>query len=54
MQVPFRGKTMYGVQFYRMNKPHYYEIDAITMDIIDISEFLGGMYDGWECSLVKD
>ncbi len=54
MQVPFKGKTMYGVQFYRMNKPHYYEIDTLTMEIIDISESLSGMYDGWECSLVKN
>ena len=54
MEVPFRGKTMYGVQFYRKNRPHYYEIDTITMEIIDMSESLGGMYDGWECSLVKE
>ena len=44
---------MYGVQFYRKDKPHYYEIDALTMAIIDMSENLSGVYDGWECSLVK-
>lgn len=53
MEVPFNGKTMYGVQFYRKDIPYYYEIDNLTMEIIDMSENLLGMYDGWECSLVK-
>jgi regulator of RNase E activity RraB len=53
MEVPFNGKTMYGVQFYRKDTPHYYEIDNLTMNIIDMSEKYLGMYDGWECSLVK-
>ena len=44
---------MYGIQFYRKDIPHYYEIDNLTMNIIDMSEKLAGMYDGWECSLVK-
>ena len=54
MEVPFNGKIMYGVQFYRKDIPYYYEIDNLTMQIIDMSESLAGMYDGWECSLVKN
>ena len=53
MEVPFNGKTMYGIQFYRKDIPHYYEIDNLTMNIIDMSESLAGMYDGCECSLIK-
>jgi hypothetical protein len=53
MEVPFNGKTMYGVQFYRKDIPYYYDIDKLTMQIIDMSESLKGMYDGWECSLIK-
>jgi len=52
-EVPFNKKTMYGVHFFRKDKPFFYDIDALTMQIIDKSEGLGGMYDGWECSLVK-
>ena len=54
MEVPFNGKIMYGIQFYRKDIPHFYEIDNLTMKIIDMSESLAGMYDGWECSLVKN
>ncbi len=54
IEVPFQGKTMYGIQFYKKGKPHYYEIDALTIEIIDMSESLDGMYDGWECSLLKE
>jgi hypothetical protein len=53
MEVPFNGKIMYGVQFYRKDIPYYYDIDKLTMQIIDMSESLKGMYDGWECSLIK-
>jgi hypothetical protein len=53
MEVPFNGKTMYGVQFYRVDTPFYYEIDTLTMKLIDISNSCEGQYDGWECSLVK-
>lgn len=52
MEVPFNNKTMYGVQFYRKDTPYYYDIDELTMKIIDISESVFGMYDGWECSLI--
>jgi len=46
MEVPFNGKTMYGVQSYRKDIPNYYEIDNLTMQIIDMSESLAGMMDG--------
>jgi len=53
MEVPFNDKVMYGVQFYRVDTPFYYNIDELTMNIIDISDSCNGQYDGWECSLVK-
>jgi hypothetical protein len=52
MEVPFNGKTIYGVQFYRKDIPFYYNIDELTMKLIDISNSCDGQYDGWECSLV--
>ena len=53
MEVPFNGTTMYGVQFYRIDTPFYYDIDTLTMKLIDLSSSCHGQYDGWECSLVK-
>jgi hypothetical protein len=52
-EVPFNGDVVYGVEFYRKDTPFYYDIDELTLKIIDISEGFGGNYDGWECSLVK-
>ncbi|WP_297440199.1 DUF695 domain-containing protein [Sulfurimonas sp.] len=43
----------FGLKFYRVDAPDYYNIDAITMKIIDMSEKSQGQYDGWETSLVK-
>ncbi len=54
MEVPFRGEIFYGLQFYRQDVPFYYDIDELTLKIIDIAQKYGGMYDGWECSLVKN
>lgn len=45
--------SMYGLQFYRMDAPYYYEIDELTLFIINNSEKYGGEYDGWETSVVK-
>ncbi len=42
-----------GIKFYRLDKPFYYDIDEITLQIIDISSEFGALYDGWETSLVK-
>ena len=53
MEVPFNDNTMYGVQFYRIDIPFYYNIDELTMKIIDMSNSCNGQYDGWESSLVK-
>lgn len=53
LEVPFNEKTMYGVQFYRVDIPFYYNIDELTMNIIDITDNCNGSYDGWESSLVK-
>lgn len=53
MEVPFDDKIVYGVQFYRVDTPFYYDIDALTMSIIDWSDSCNGSYDGWESSLVK-
>ncbi|WP_151900558.1 DUF695 domain-containing protein [Sulfurimonas hydrogeniphila] len=52
-EVPFRDETMYGISFYRKDKPFYYDIDALTVELIDVSEAYNGKYDGWECALVK-
>jgi len=52
-EVPFNDEIMLGVQFYRIDFPFYYNIDELTMKIIEISDSCAGMYDGWECSLVK-
>jgi hypothetical protein len=52
-EVPFREKTMYGLEFYRVDTPHYYHIDTLTMEIIEMSQHCNGQYDGWESSLVK-
>jgi hypothetical protein len=53
MEVPFRDEIYYGVVFYRIDAPFYYEIDALTMMLIDEIQTYNGEYDGWECSLVK-
>ncbi|MBC8238054.1 MAG: DUF695 domain-containing protein [Helicobacteraceae bacterium] len=53
MEVPFNKKIMYGVQFYRWDIPFYYNIDELTMKLIDLSDTCNGNYDGWESSLVK-
>ncbi|WP_345976963.1 DUF695 domain-containing protein [Sulfurimonas sp. HSL3-7] len=42
-----------GLIFYRRDRPYYYDIDALTLSLIDLTEALGGQYDGWETSLVK-
>ena len=54
MEIPFNSKIMYGVEFYRIDKPFYYDIDELTMKIINIAGKCNGQYDGWESSLVKN
>ena len=43
----------YGLKFYRVDSAFYYDIDALTMNLIDYSDTCNGQYDGWESSLVK-
>lgn len=42
-----------GVRFFRIDKPFYYDIDNLTLDLIDMLEVCGASYDGWETSIVK-
>ncbi len=42
-----------GLSFYRLDKPFYHDIDAITLGLIDIAEAHDALYDGWETSVVK-
>jgi len=52
-QRVFRDQDIFGVEFYRLDKPFYYDIDQITLALIDKAEQFNGNYDGWECSVVK-
>ncbi len=42
-----------GLDFYRVDKPFYHDIDAITLALIEIAELYSAQYDGWETSVVK-
>jgi hypothetical protein len=42
-----------GIKFYRVDKPFYTNIDAITLLLIDTLDEYGATYDGWESSVVK-
>lgn len=42
-----------GFSFYRIDKPFYHDIDALTLELIDLLEAHGASYDGWETSVVK-
>ncbi len=42
-----------GVKIYRKDRPFYYDIDEITLYLIDTADKYGAQYDGWETSLVK-
>lgn len=44
---------MIGVSFYRQDKPFYYDIDTLTLHLINLSIQYNGAYDGWETSVVK-
>jgi len=51
---PTEDIALYGVQFYRVDIPFYYNIDELTLSIIAKGEQYNGQYDGWETSLVKE
>ncbi|PHR56035.1 MAG: hypothetical protein COA44_09210 [Arcobacter sp.] len=42
-----------GLDFYRLDKPFYHDIDPLTLSLIDIAEEHDAQYDGWETSVVK-
>ena len=42
-----------GFTFYRLDKPFYHDIDALTLELIDMLEEYDASYDGWETSVVK-
>ncbi|MDP3464611.1 MAG: DUF695 domain-containing protein [Sulfuricurvum sp.] len=44
---------MVGISFYRQDKPFYYDIDTLTLHLIDLAYQCEGQYDGWETSVVK-
>ncbi|MDD5052539.1 MAG: DUF695 domain-containing protein [Sulfuricurvum sp.] len=44
---------MVGVSFYRQDKPFYYDIDTLSLYLIDLTTRYSGAYDGWETSVVK-
>ena len=45
--------AMVGMSFYRQDKPFYYDIDTLTLHLIELTNRFGGAYDGWETSVVK-
>lgn len=42
-----------GLDFYRLDKPFYHDIDKLTLSLIEIAEDHDAQYDGWETSVVK-
>lgn len=42
-----------GVLIWRKDKPFYYDIDEVTLYLIETAQQFGAQYDGWETSLVK-
>lgn len=50
---PNETNNYFGVSFYRQDKPFYYDIDALTLLLIEKARQYGGEYDGWETSVVK-
>lgn len=50
---PTENTPMFGLSFYRQDKPFYYDIDSLTLYLIDLAVRFNGAYDGWETSVVK-
>jgi len=42
-----------GLSFYRTDKPFYYDIDALTLHLVELLGEYNAQYDGWETSIVK-
>ncbi len=53
LMEPNENTSMVGLSFYRQDKPFYYDIDALTLHLINLSIQCEGQYDGWETSVVK-
>lgn len=49
---PTEDTALYGLQFYRIDVPFYYNIDTLTLHLINKGQMFSGQYDGWETSLV--
>jgi len=47
---PTEEQPEHGLQFYRIDVPQHYAIDALTRLLIEMSGRFGGQYDGWETS----
>jgi len=43
-----------GIKFFRTDKPFYYDIDELTLQLIDMLNKYNAVYDGWETRAVKD
>ena len=41
------------LKVFRKDIPEYYKMDEITLELIKLAEIYDGVYDGWECSVVK-
>jgi len=46
--------TLFKLQFYRIDAPHHYDIDDMTLELIALCKKFDGEYDGWECSIVVE
>lgn len=42
-----------GLSFYRTDKPFYYDIDELTLHLVELLDACNAQYDGWETSIVK-
>jgi len=42
-----------GFKFMRIDKPFYYDIDELTLYLIELLDEFNANYDGWECDVVK-
>lgn len=51
--APTADLPFYGLQFYRIDPAEHYDIDTLTLGLIESGERFDGQYDGWETSLVK-
>lgn len=52
-QKIFREQEVFGVNFYRIDSVFYYDIDDITLQLIDLTTTFNGHYDGWESATLS-